>query len=40
MAKRRGGSKRKTFKRKATAKRKAHGRSVYKVRGGWRLGKR
>lgn len=32
--------KRKTFKRKATAKRKAHGRSVYKVKGGWRLGKR
>ena len=33
MAKHRRG-KRKTFKRKAL------GRSVYKVRGGWRLGKR
>jgi hypothetical protein len=31
---------RKTYKRKATAKRKAHGRSVYKVRKGWRVGKR
>lgn len=40
MARRRKHGHRKTFKRKATAKRKAHGRSVYKVRGGWRLGKR
>jgi len=33
-------AKRKTFKKKATARKKAHGRSVYKVKGGYRLGKR
>jgi hypothetical protein len=32
-------ARRKTFKKKASAKRKAHGRSVYKVRGGYRIGK-
>lgn len=31
---------RKTFKKKSSAKRKAHGRKVYKVKGGWRLGKK
>lgn len=31
---------RKTFKKKSSAKRAAKGRSVYKVRKGWRLGKR
>jgi hypothetical protein len=30
---------RKTFKKKASAKRAAHGRSVYKVKKGWRLAK-
>ena len=40
MAKRRRRSGRKTFKKKMTAKRAAKGRSVYKVKGGWRLGKR
>ena len=30
-------AKRKTFKKKSTAKAKAHGRSVYKVKGGYRL---
>jgi hypothetical protein len=29
---------RKTFKKKASAKRAAHGRSVYKVKKGYRLG--
>jgi hypothetical protein len=33
-------AKRKTFKKKATARKKAHGRSVYKVRGGYRLAKK
>ncbi len=28
---------RKTFKKKGSAKRKAHGGSVYKVKGGWRV---
>lgn len=31
---------RKTYKKKSTAKKKAKGRSVYKVKGGYRLGKR
>ncbi len=31
---------RKTFKKKSSAKRAAHGRSVYKVRNGWRLTKK
>jgi hypothetical protein len=31
---------RKKFKKKTSAKRAAHGRSVYKVKGGWSLGKR
>jgi len=31
---------RKTFKKKSTAKRAAKGRSVYKVKGGYRLAKR
>ncbi len=31
---------RKTFKRKKTAKRAAHGRTVYKVKHGWRLAKK
>jgi len=30
-------AKRKTFKKKTTARAKAHGRSVYKVKGGYRL---
>ncbi len=29
---------RKTFKKKSTAKRKARGRKVYKVKKGWRIG--
>jgi hypothetical protein len=29
---------RKTFTKKSGAKRKAHGRSVYKVKKGWRIG--
>jgi hypothetical protein len=33
-------AKRKTFKRKATAKAKARGRTVYKVKAGWRLGRK
>ena len=33
-------AKRKTFKKKSTAHRKAHGRSVYKVKGGYRLAKK
>lgn len=33
-------AKRKTFKKKSTAKAKAHGRSVYKVKGGYRLAKK
>jgi hypothetical protein len=33
-------AKRKTFKKKGSAKKKAHGRSIYHVKGGWRLGKR
>lgn len=33
-------SKRKTFRTKRGAQRKAKGRSVYKVKGGYRLGKR
>lgn len=33
-------AKRKTFKKKSTARRKAHGRSVYKVKGGYRLAKK
>jgi hypothetical protein len=28
---------RKTFKKKTSAKKKAHGKSVYKVKGGWRV---
>jgi len=32
-------AKRKTFKKKTSAKRKAHGRSVYKVKGGYRVGR-
>lgn len=39
MAKRRK-SGRKTFKKKGSAKKAAHGRSVYKVKGGYRIGKR
>lgn len=40
MAKRRK-SNRKTYRKKSTAKNKAgKGRSVYKVRGGWRISKR
>lgn len=31
---------RKTYKKKSTAKRAARGRPVYKVIGGWRIGKR
>lgn len=31
---------RKTFKKKSTAKRGAKGRTVYKVKGGWRRGRR
>jgi len=31
---------RKTFKKKINARKAAHGRSVYKVKGGYRLGKR
>lgn len=30
---------RKTYKKKSSAKRKAKGRSVYKVKGGYRIGK-
>lgn len=30
-------SRRKTYRLKRTAKRAAHGKSVYKVRGGWRI---
>lgn len=37
MAKRRKKSRRKTYRLKGTAKRAAHGKSVYKVKGGWRL---
>jgi len=33
-------SRRKTYKKKSTAKRAARGRPVYKVKGGWRIGKR
>ena len=33
-------AKRKTYKKKSSARRKAHGRSIYKVRGGWHIGKR
>jgi hypothetical protein len=33
-------AKRKTFKKKASAKRAAHGKSVYKVKGGYRLAKK
>ena len=33
-------AKRRTFRTKAGAKRKAKGRPVYKVKGGYRLGKR
>ncbi len=41
MAKRRRRkSTRKTYKKKSTAKNKASGRPVYKVKGGWRIGKR
>lgn len=32
--------KRKTCRTKAGAKRKAHGRPIYKVKGGYRIGKR
>jgi len=39
MAKRRK-SGRKTFKKKGSAKKAAKGRSVYKVKGGYRLGKK
>jgi hypothetical protein len=39
MAKRKK-SRRTTYKKKTSAKRKAKGRSVYKVKGGWRIGKR
>lgn len=38
--KRRRKSTRKTYKKKSTAKRAARGRPVYKVKGGWRIGKR
>lgn len=31
---------RKTFKKKSTARRKAHGKSVYKVKGGYRIARR
>jgi len=31
---------RKTFKKKGNAKKAAHGRSVYKVKGGYRLAKK
>ena len=34
------GYKRKTFKKKASAKRASKGKSVYKVKGGYRLGKK
>ncbi len=41
MAKRKRRSGRKTFKKKKTAKAAAgKGRSVYKVKGGWRISKR
>ena len=33
-------SHRKTFKKKTSAKRKAHGKSVYKVKGGYRISRR
>ena len=33
-------AKRKTFRKKRTAQAKAHGRKVYKVKGGYRLGRR
>lgn len=33
-------SRRKTYRKKTTAKRAARGRPVYKVKGGWRIGKR
>jgi hypothetical protein len=33
-------SRRKTYRLKRTAKRAAKGRPVYKVKGGWRIGKR
>jgi len=33
-------STRKTYKKKTTAKRAAKGRSVYKVKGGWRCSRR
>ena len=31
---------RKTFRKKSTAKRAAHGRGLYKVKHGWRLAKK
>ncbi len=42
MAKRRRKKKlgRKTYRLKGTAKRAAKGRPVYKVKGGWRIGRR
>jgi hypothetical protein len=33
-------AKRKTFKKKGSAKKAAHGRGVYKVKGGYRLAKK
>jgi len=33
-------SNRKTYKKKSSAKNKAHGRPVYKVKGGYRLGRK
>lgn len=33
-------AKRKTFKKKTNARKAAHGRSVYKVKGGYRLAKK
>ena len=38
MPKRKSG--RKTYKKKSTAKKVAKGRSIYKVKGGWRRGKK
>ncbi len=41
MAKRRRKrSQRKTYKKKTSAKNAAKGRPVYKVKGGWRIGRR
>ena len=41
MGKKKGGRKRKTYKKKSTAKKAApKGRSIYKVKGGWRISKK